>query len=56
MVFFNNPHAARAILESKHDQLHREVATKRAPLTSDAHEATVAPLPQTEPAVQAAAA
>lgn len=57
MVFFNNPHAAQAILESRQDRLQSQVAAERSPVaTGEARKATVAPLPQTKPAAPAAAA
>ena len=55
MTFYNNPHAAQAILESRHDRLHKQVATKRPSLASRfIRKAIVVQLPQTEPAARAA--
>lgn len=57
MVFYNNPHAAQAILKSRHDRLHKQVATERTRLaTRIIRKAIVTPLRHTEPATRAVAA
>jgi len=55
MTFYNNSHAAQAILENRHKRLHEQIATKRTSLvTRIMRKAIVVQLPQTEPAARAA--
>ena len=56
MVFFNNPHAARAIMQNRHDELSDQIAPSRPTReTGRTPSPSLTPLPRTKPAVQAAA-
>jgi len=57
MVFYNNPQAARAILDNRRERLHDDVATRReALIANDSRIEAVAALPRSEPVVRSAAA
>ena len=57
MIFYNNQHAAQAILTNRHNRLHGQVAAERTTLaTNDSRHAPVARLPRAESAAPAAAA
>ncbi len=56
MVFYNNPHAAQAMLQNRQEQLSDRLATKRpAQAVGRPAAPSSTPLPRTKPAIQAAA-